>query len=348
VGWERGAGGERGRDRGRSLARSSVISFMTLLLTVAMIAAPAWAQEEPPAPGPLELFVQFSRSQLAATGFTRHEAEVEGRRMVWWQKGEGPTVVMVHGVASQAGSWFLVAPGMAEDHRVLLVDLPGHGESEPESGPLAMSTVVAGFESWLAEHATGDGTEPATLVGNSMGAWVATLAALHHPERVRRLVLVNGGGLRADTGELDLLPESREEARRLMAALRDPSSPQTPDAVLDDLVRRVPGGEVERMFAEEEDLESHLLDGRLGEVETPVDVLWGESDRYLGRDYPDRLVAELPNARLTLVPRCGHLPQAECPQRFAERLGELLASPPPGDDEVTDGKETGGASGRPR
>ncbi len=283
---------------------------------------------QPPAAapqGPMDLFIAFSRMQLAGAGFERRESTVGGRRMVWWRGGSGPTLVMVHGVADQAGTWFRIAAGLAEHFRVLMVDLPGHGESEPESGPLPMTTVIEGFEAWLGAHAVSEEAPKATLVGNSMGAWIVLLAAERHPARVDRIVMTNGGPLRADTGDLDLLPADREEARRLMAALRDPSSIPTPDYVLDDLVRRVPGGHVTRMFQAQKDLESYLReDAALAEIETPVEILWGESDRYLGTEYPERLRAALPESRLTLVGKCGHLPQAECPERYLEQLEEVL------------------------
>ncbi len=307
-----------------------MIPRLTAVLVAALLAPPAFAEQA----GPMDLFVALSRGQLAGAGFDRREATVDDHLTVWWEKGSGPTLVLVHGVADQAGTWFRVAPGLAESHRVLLIDLPGHGESAPAAGPLPMTTVIEGFEAWLLEHAEA-GKKP-TLVGNSMGAWVAMLAAHRHPERVGRVVATNGGPLRADTGDLDLLPGDVEEARRLMAALRDPASPPTPDAVLHDLVRRAGNGHVRRMFEATEDLESHLLDdGRLAEITTPVDLLWGESDLYLGREYPERLLAGLPNARLTWIPRCGHVPQAECPERYAERLNEVLALPPPGGGEAS-------------
>lgn len=289
-------------------------------------AAPAPAEQ----PGPMALFRAFTRAQLASAGFARREAEIAGQRTVWWEKGDGPALVLVHGVADQAGTWFQVAPALAADHRVLLVDLPGHGESGPESGPLPMSTVMAGFEEWLAAHTAAEGEPAPVLIGNSMGAWVSLLAAHRHPDLVSRVVAVNGGPLRPDTGGLDLLPDDREEARRLMAALRDPGSAPIPDPVLDDLVRRAPTGQTARMFQANDDLESHLMEGRLGEISTPVDLLWGRSDRYLGDDFPERLLAGLPRARFTAVEQCGHLPQAECPERFLESLRAVLAMEPPG------------------
>ena len=76
-------------------------------------------------------------------------------------------------------------------------------------------------------------------------------------------------------------------------------------------------------------MESHLLDGRLGEIEVPVDLVWGESDRHLTLDYCRRLERELPAARLWPVPRCGHLPPNECPKKFLDVLKQVLAAEPP-------------------
>ncbi len=336
----------RGRHRPPHGIRPSVIKTGVRVLLLMFVVTSAAAQEAQQPQGPMDFFIAFSRTQLQATGFTRHQTEIAGQPLVWWTKGDGPSLVMLHGVADQAGTWFRVASRLAENYRVDLVDLPGHGESGPKSGPLPMTTVIEGFESWLSAHGHEEGRTPPVLVGNSMGAWVAMTTAQRHPELVSRVVAVNGGPLRADTGELDLLPQNREEARQLMEALRDPSNPPTPIMMLDDLVRRVPGGQVERMFETQEDLESYLLDDRqLAEIATPVDVLWGESDRYMGREYPDRLVTGLPAARLTLIAKCGHLPQAECPDRFAEKLIEVLARPAPEATSPVLDKEPAASSG---
>lgn len=302
-------------------------SALTVPALLIALVSTAYAQQ-----GPMDFFIAFSRSQLAAQGFVRHAAEVGGHETVWWERGSGPALVLVHGVNDQAGSWFLVASGLVgEGYHVLLPDLPGHGESAPAAGPLSMTTVLTGFEGWLETYAQSEDAGAPILVGNSMGAWIAMVIALRRPELTSRVVVVNGGPLRGETSDLDLLPKDREAARRLVAALRDPSSPPTPDAILDDLVRRVPTSQVTRMSQEEKDLESYLLkDERLAEIRTPVDVLWGESDHFLGRGYADRLVAALPNVRLTLIPKCGHVPQVECAQSFAEKLKEVLASAAPG------------------
>lgn len=305
------------------------VVLLALFFLAGSLAMPLQAQEpEAPAkPGPMDMFRAYSRMQLAAGGFTRHESGTDGSKLVWWEAGEGPALVMIHGVADQAGTWFAVAPKLATSHHVFLVDLPGHGESGPSSGPLPMTTVLGGLESWLSAQVIAEGQEPPVLGGNSMGAWLALLVAHRHSAWVSRVVAVNGGPLHfVPPDGLNLMPKTRDEARAVMATLRDPSSPVTPDLVLDDLVRRVPGGEVARMFEANDDLESYLLaDATLVEIKTPVDLVWGASDRYLGAEYPQRLVSGLPNARLTLLETCGHLPQAECPVPFLEALTTVLA-----------------------
>jgi pimeloyl-ACP methyl ester carboxylesterase len=73
----------------------------------------------------------------------------------------------------------------------------------------------------------------------------------------------------------------------------------------------------------------YVLEGRLHEVKAPVDLLWGESDKLFSIAYARRMMAQLPAARLTTIPGCGHVPQQECPARFGAALSDLLTMPPP-------------------
>jgi pimeloyl-ACP methyl ester carboxylesterase len=173
-------------------------------------------------------------------------------------------------------------------------------------------------------------------VGNSLGAWLACLWAKEHPERVERLVLVNGGPLKHVAEGLTLQPKNRSEARKTIDALRDPGSLRVPDFVLDDVVREAAKGPIARLAAASEGMEKFVLEGRLGELTVPVDIVWGASDRMMPLSYAGRMRDQLPRARLTELPRCGHVPQQECPAAFTEALSKLLAGPGP------DGAATGG------
>ena len=114
-----------------------------------------------------------------------------------------------------------------------------------------------------------------------------------------------------------------------MAMLRDPAAPPLPDWLLDDLVRRAPTGPTARMMRDIPGLVAHMLIGRLGEVKTPADLLWGAADQLMKTTYAEQLLAELPAARLTLLEHCGHIPALECAPAFVAALDKLLAAPAP-------------------
>ncbi|HEX9798870.1 MAG TPA: alpha/beta hydrolase [Thermoanaerobaculia bacterium] len=297
---------------------------------VALTAGPAPAAE---APRTLDELAAVRRAELLAVGFAPRALGDGGGRVAWLETGDGPPLVFLHGAGDQAATWHAVAPAFTASYRVVLVDLPGHGASEPLAAEvLPMATVVAGAERVLL---AATGGPPAIVVGNSMGAWIATLLAHRHPARVARLVLVSGGALPGDPGAPSLVPATREQAAYLMSKLRDPASPPLPEWILDDIVRRTPSGATTRMMRDLPGLVGHLLVGRLGEVSTPVDLLWGESDQLMTLAYAERMASQLPSARLTRIARCGHVPQVECPERFRAALADLLAAPPPIPDEAT-------------
>jgi 3-oxoadipate enol-lactonase len=298
------------------------LGILGLLAVTGLVAFPSQAETSPPQ-SPLEQLAAFRRGALVQAGFERLELGAGADRLVYFAAGKGQPLIFLHGVGDQAGAWAEVAPSFADRYRVFLPDLPGHGESEPVQGDLAMAQVVAGAERILIS-ATSEG-QPAIVVGNSMGAWLATLLAHRHPDQVARIVLVNGGALVGDPTAPSLQPKTREEAAKLMAMLRDPSAPTLPDAILDDIVRRAADGPTARLLRDLPGLIAHLLEGRLGEVKTPVDLLWGASDQLMKPAYAERQQNALPRVRLTLIEKCGHVPQVECPQRFREALAALLA-----------------------
>ena len=288
---------------------------------------------------PLALYEKSTRRALQKANMELQYFDSRVGKLAYWEAGAGPTIVLLHGVGDQAGAFQGIVESLTPDYRVIIPDLPGHGESEPAAGNLSMTTVYAGVEELLATEAGGD---PVTLVGSSMGAWVATLYAHRNPDRADRVIAINGGPLRGDRTDLSLTPVDREAARTLMAALRDPSSPPTPDFVLDDIVEQSASGPIGRMVAEWKDLEAHLLEGKLHEVETPVDLLWGESDQLMTLAYAERMASQLPRARITVIEKCGHHPANECPAKLAARLGEVLRMEPPPLPEPAEVEEVAG------
>lgn len=266
---------------------------------------------------PLAVFELLGRAALRGAGLEKADLRSPRGRLVVFRGGQGRTVVLLHGVNDQAGGWAHVAKPLAAHYRVVVPDLPGHGESEPREGALTVSDLLSGLDAVLASEPA-----PAVLVGNSMGGWLALLTALQHPERVARVVLVNGAAVTGQT-TVKMLPADRDEARRTMAALLAPGAPRTPDFVLDDVVRRAPTSPLARLVATS--FKDHALDGRLREITLPVSLIWGAEDRLLPPAYAQELARGLPNAALDLLPSCGHMPQRECPDRLLPLLERAIA-----------------------
>lgn len=274
---------------------------------------------------PLSVYAAFNRRKLADAGLTKKTANSPDGPQAYWIGGAGPTLVLLHGAGDSAGTWALVADTLVPRFRLVIPDLAGHGQSGPAAGPLSVGQVVAGIEAVLRQEPQ----EPVILVGNSLGAWVALLYAKQHPDRVARVVLVNGGALVGERSDLSLMPKTREEAASLMTQLRDSAASPIPGYVLDDVVRAANSGPIARLAETAGSMGEYVLEGKLHDLKVPVDLLWGESDKLFGLSYAKRMMAQLPASRLTTIPACGHVPHQECPTRFRTSLIEVLTMPPP-------------------
>jgi len=274
---------------------------------------------------PLSVYAAFNRRTLAGAGLTEGTVDTPMGRQAYWTGGAGPTLVLLHGAGDSAGSWASIADKLVPRYRVVIPDLAGHGHSAPADGPLSVGQVLTGLEAVLRQGPQ----EPVIIVGNSLGAWVALLYAKQHHDRVARLVLVNGGALVGDRQDLSLMPKTREEAAALMTQLRDPSADPIPGYVLDDVVREANAGPIARIYAAAGSAGEFVLDGKLGDLAVPVDLIWGESDKLFALSYAQRMMAQLPASRLTTIPACGHVPHQECPTRFRASLLDVLMMPPP-------------------
>ena len=274
---------------------------------------------------PLSVYATMNRRALSSAGLTEATAASSLGTQAFWTGGSGPTLVLLHGAGDTSGTYSKIVGTLAAKYRLVIPDLAGHGHSAPAEGSISVGQVLAGLEAVM-QHGPQD---PAIIVGNSLGAWAALLYARQHPDRVARVVLVNGGALRGERPDLSLIPKSRAEAAALMTELRDPKSQPIAGFVLDDVIREAATGPLARLAQTASGMEQYLLDGKLHEIQVPVDMIWGESDRLFSIAYARRMLAELPASRLTTIPGCGHVPQQECPSRFGPSLLDVLRMPPP-------------------
>jgi len=304
-----------------------------LVLSVIAVIAGVWMVWK----RPLTVDAWMSRMALQINGLKSRELTTDAGRMTVWEGGSGPTMVLLHGAGDQAGAWARTVGGLVTDHRLVIPDLPGHWKSDPRSGPIHMAQLLDGLDRVM-DDCCPDG-EPVVIVGNSLGAWLGFLYARDNPERVARLVAVNGGPLLEPNPQVNLFPTTRDEARETMKGLMGPASPPIPGYVLDDIVRRTDTGPAARFAATAGEMGGYLLDGRLGEVTVPVELVWGAADQLLTLDYAQRMVEGLPTARLHPIKGCGHVPERECPLQFLEVLTGALEEPLPPPADETEGDD---------
>lgn len=258
-------------------------------------------------------------------------------------RGRGdPPVVLVHGFGAHAGFWRKWTPELAGSHRVIAVDLMGFGKAaRPPGGdysPLAQAHHLAELLRRL------QGVPP-VLVGHSLGAGIVVAAALRLRDEGGAwtpggLVLVSGAvypqklppylalSRIRGVGELFLLmaPPRILLRRGLQGIVHDPGTVDREQVEiyrepLRSLARRRVILRAARQISPED---GRALANRLGELRIPVLLIWGEEDRIVPPERAERLLRDLPDARLSLLPGVGHLPPEEAPARSLAPLLRFL------------------------
>src|SRR5215204_4240046 len=164
------------------------------------------------------LFTLLFALCLSATAAAQSpkEAVVFGQKIKYVEAGSGPAVVLLHGLGGNSTNWAFNTPALAQKFRVIVPDQVGFGDSDKPLINYRVGTYVDFLDKFLAELKV----ERATLVGNSMGGWIASLYTLRYPAKVERLVLVDSAGF-APPKEFDLNalaglnPSTRDEMKRL-------------------------------------------------------------------------------------------------------------------------------------
>jgi pimeloyl-ACP methyl ester carboxylesterase len=262
---------------------------------------------------------------------------VRGVRLRYFDGGDGPPLLLVHGLGGAASNWVELLPALVRRHRVLVPDLPGHGGSSP----LPAAPTLSPFADVLATLIAHEGIAPATVVGHSLGGLVALRLALRHPEAVAGLVLAAAAGISSGTRArqaavttLVLARPARFVApfRGLVARVRWLRYPVFGYFEAADPPALSPAA-VEGFLAAPA-LHTDVFDaGRalvaddprtdLDAVRCPCLVLSGGRDHMVpvadALEYARRL-----RAPLRIVPDCGHLLIGERPDACAEAIEELL------------------------
>jgi pimeloyl-ACP methyl ester carboxylesterase len=272
-------------------------------------------------------------------GFEERRAEVRAVRMRYFVAGEGPPLVLVHGLSGAATNWTELAPLLAKRRRVLIPELPGHGGSEP----LPVAPNLNGYADRVRHLAEQEGMLPAPVVGHSLGGSIALRLALRWPEDVSAVVLAGSAGIASATRWAQfwiaffgtvrpgrrIAPHRRTVARRglLRHLIFGYWGASDPPALSDRAVEGLLAGPelhtdtISAGRALVRDDPRVDLDG----VRCPCLVLWGARDRQVPIDDAFEYTRRL-RARLRVIADCGHLLVAERPDACLHSIEDFLAA----------------------
>ncbi|WP_372735528.1 alpha/beta fold hydrolase [Nocardioides sp.] len=271
-----------------------------------------------------------------------------GRHLAVRRAGTGPSIVFIHGMAGSLTTWDPVFEGLAKNHDVIAVDLPGHGESSRLRGDYSLGSLAAAVRDVLDELEV----TTATVVGHSLGGGIAMQFMYQFPERCERLILVSAGGLgrevtpmlRALTipgaglalaggahlqGQRHLAAAGRVVrplARRVwndlpymlrqMSTLDDPETRRSFLATINAVIDV--GGQginaTERL---------HLAAG------LPTLIVWGDKDRMIPISHGRAAAEAVPHSRFEPIAGAGHYPHEDNPDLFASLVADFMATTDP-------------------
>ncbi len=254
----------------------------------------------------------------------------------------GQPLVFVHGLSGCWANWLEQMPVLAAEHRVLALDLPGFGASPMPAEQISIS----GYARLLDRLFDELDIDAATVVGNSMGGFVAAELAIAFPRRVERLVLISAAGISThrDPGTTRAMPTLRRIERILamsgawVASKSDTVArrPRLREAALNVVLRhpsRLPAalaaeqlrgaGKPGFMQALESILDYDVRE-RLPEIACPALIVWGDGDRLITVHDADVFAELIPNSRKVIFEDTGHMAMLERPAAFNALLRDFL------------------------
>lgn len=245
-----------------------------------------------------------------------------GERIAYTEQGkpQDPALVLVHGLRGESTVMLPLGARLSDGgYRVLALDLPGHGRSDPPRRPLTIGRAGAVLVEALEAL---DAPRPRALIGHSMGGWIVGWTALGEPERCSAVVLISSGGLRFELPPFHVLaPADAAEMRRSLPYLfHDP--PHPPGPVLSVAASRPMTGSLDLLRSALSG--EHLLDGLLPGLVPRALIVWGADDRLIPPQVGRRMAAAIPRAERVEVPEAGHMVVWERPDAVAGAILDFL------------------------
>jgi pimeloyl-ACP methyl ester carboxylesterase len=287
-----------------------------------------------------------------------HEITLHGHKVFYRAGGDGPLLVLIHGITSSSATWEPVLPLLAEHFTILAPDLLGHGDSAKPVGDYSLGAYACLVRDLMLTL----GHDSGTIVGHSLGGGVAMQVGYQFPELMDRLVLVSSGGLGREVSlflRAATLPGA-ELVLPLLASGPVLRAGETVGRALGAVGLRTGSdlGEIARGIASLNDVGARsafvhtarsVIDVRGQRVDArdrlylaqavPSLLIWGERDPIIPAVHGARAHELMPGSRLELFEGAGHFPHLDEPVRFAGLLRAFTRDTEPAHVSLDDARE---------
>lgn len=296
-----------------------LIAVLVIVLGGSYLFAPQWLMQ-----------ANFKREAMVAH-VDKHSVQAGDTRWVYYEGGEGPTIVLLHGFTSNKEVWLPVAKLLTPHFHLIIPDLPGWGESSRNAqADYDIDAQAKRLDAFVQALHLGR----FVLVGHSMGGAIAGVYAAAHPEHVAELALVDAFGLKSKPSALNqqalagsdpFLFDNRAGFHRVLA-LAFEKPPEIPGRFVDVLVKRNQHEHafIQRTFnALSQPAQYLALQNRLGQLTMPVLGLWCHDDKIVDISALDSLRNGLTASSAistSTINGCSHMPMLEMPEQTAQIL----------------------------
>jgi pimeloyl-ACP methyl ester carboxylesterase len=293
--------------------------------------------------------MRWRNSSTRQSGSTRHiregRIELSGGTIAYTIAGDGPALLLIHGLGSSRETWRHLIGGLSRTHTVIAPDLPGHGESDPPAGDYSLGAHACALRDLLLAL----GHRRCSLAGHSLGGGIALQTAYQFPERVERLILIGSGGLGSEVSFV-LRAATLPGANAVIAAL-SAIPPAVTNRVLAVIPKAVSGPDAKliagvltglrgkkrrtaflrtarsvidwRGQAVSAQRQTNLLHG------VPVLVAWGSGDGTIPPHHHRAFARHVPGAVTIEIPGAGHYPHETDSAKLLRPVQAFLSSTAP-------------------
>lgn len=278
--------------------------------------------------------------------------QVLGQHIHYYEEGKGDDVILLHGLGASAEIWAASIPALSAHYHVVVPDQIGFGKSDKPLIEYKIQTWVEFLDGFMQAV----GIHKATVVGNSLGGWIAVDFARQHPDKVTHLILADSAGWRpidmpapiaaslnnpTEAGirqiletmfyerramPVNLNPGSLEETRKLLEFIVSNKQLVTDQMVEQEFERHLRIGDgytVQRFIAgsiAEDQFENEKLKG----LSMPTLIIWGKDDHLFSLEQAHSFNNAISGSKLVTIDQCGHVPELEKAEDFDKAVLEFL------------------------